>query len=185
MKDTIRETVKSRRDSMSKYEIEERSSAIVKKLLDFDILNVNQSIFFYINFGSEVETLSTIEKLTALGFRILVPRVDWVNKRMEIYPFDSVENLVKSKYGILEPVKDTENQIDYSEIDVCITPGVAFDRQKNRIGYGGGFYDKFFSFNKAATRIALAFDMQLVDQIETDLHDEKVDMIITETAIYA
>ena len=92
-------------------------------------------------------------------------------------------SMIKNRYGILEPDPDNSILIDKKDLDVIIVPCVGFDAYKNRLGHGGGYYDIFLKDLKA-TKIAVAFEAQKLDQIITDINDIPMDMIITETGIY-
>ena len=91
--------------------------------------------------------------------------------------------MIKNRYGILEPDPDNSILIDKKDLDVIIVPCVGFDAYKNRLGHGGGYYDIFLKDLKA-TKIAVAFEAQKLDQIIADINDIPMDMIITEAGIY-
>ena len=97
---------------------------------------------------------------------------------MDIYPYTSHDDLIKSKYGILEPKDDNTLVINPEILDIVITPGVVFDEEGYRIGYGGGFYDKLF------VKIAIGFELQVIDKVPRDSYDKAVDYLITEEKIY-
>ena len=94
---------------------------------------------------------------------------------------DSLENLVTGKFGI-RSVKDPI-KIDPSQIDLIIVPGAGFDRLGNRLGLGGGFYDRFLQKTPRALKIALAFQFQIVDKIPVESHDQKIDAIVTSEGV--
>lgn len=99
---------------------------------------------------------------------------------MVFIKINSLENLVTSSYGILEPVGDKSN-FNVDNLGLIVMPGLAFDKQGNRLGYGGGYYDKFLSSNKIDNKkIALAYDFQVLDKVPSEKHDIKIDSIITE-----
>ena len=94
------------------------------------------------------------------------------------------EGLVIGAYGIREPKKDISNKINPKDIDIVIVPAVAFDRQCYRLGYGGGFYDRFIkTLRKDCITIGIAFDLQIFDSIPKAPHDAQLDYIITEKRI--
>ena len=102
-------------------------------------------------------------------------------KTLEICQIKNISQLQKSHKKILEPHKDCQ-KIAPEKIDLIIVPGIAFDKQKNRIGYGDGFYDRLLKKTKCPT-IALAYEFQIVHNIPGEKHDVKVDQIITEKRI--
>ncbi len=104
---------------------------------------------------------------------------------MDIYPYTSHDDLIKSKYGILEPKDDNTLVINPEILDIVITPGVVFDEEGYRIGYGGGFYDKLFEkIEDRVVKIAIGFELQVIDKVPRDSYDKAVDYLITEEKIY-
>ena len=96
----------------------------------------------------------------------------------------NLDALEVGAYGISTVKSDVRKIIDVTEIDCVITPGFAFDIYKNRLGKGGGFYDKFLSSAVNAKKVALAYDFQIVDKVPVEPHDWTVDVIITPTKIF-
>ena len=93
---------------------------------------------------------------------------------------NTLDGLKKNKFGILEPA-DTSKIFNKEDIDLVIMPGVAFDRSGNRVGYGGGYYDKFLcEMSSDIPTIALAYNIQILKELPSEKHDIKVDMVITE-----
>ena len=102
---------------------------------------------------------------------------------MKAVKINSLDELIVDNYGILEPKYVDKNNIG-DNFDLIIMPGVAFDRCGNRIGYGGGYYDKYLlNIKEDIKKIALAYDIQVIDDIHREKHDIKVDCIITEKEI--
>lgn len=104
---------------------------------------------------------------------------------MDAVEITSLDNLIESSYGILEPSIE-ENFITPNELDLIVVPGVAFDKNRGRIGYGAGFYDRYFKkINeeniKRIVKLALAYDFQVLDKVPMDERDVPVDHIITES----
>ncbi|WP_024614895.1 5-formyltetrahydrofolate cyclo-ligase [Clostridium sp. Ade.TY] len=171
-------------------DIRDKINSTEKKILDSEIINnfINsyeykeaKVIFSYIGFGSEINTKIIINDALKKGKIVCVPKVK--GKEMLIIKISSLDNLVKSNYGILEPVGN-ETNINIIDLDLIIMPGVAFDKFKNRIGYGGGYYDKLlYNSNISAYKIALAYDFQVLESIYSENHDIKVDKIITEKRV--
>ncbi|MFH1641393.1 MAG: 5-formyltetrahydrofolate cyclo-ligase [Nanoarchaeota archaeon] len=154
-----------------------KSELIKQKLLSLGEYKKARKIMAYVSFGTEVDTHSIIKE--ALKEKIVaVPKI----KGWEMIPCridDFSELNFKNRYGILEP-DDFKKKMD--DVDLVIVPGVAFDKEGNRIGYGGGYYDTFLK-NSKAKKIGIAFDMQIVDKIPAEKHDIKVDKIVTESTI--
>jgi 5-formyltetrahydrofolate cyclo-ligase len=88
--------------------------------------------------------------------------------------------LVKNRFGILEPSKT----VDIRSFDVIVVPGVVFDKKCNRLGFGKGFYDRFLKSVNTRLKIGLSYDLQIVDELPSEVHDIPMDFVLTETKIY-
>ena len=133
---------------------------------------------FFVSFNSEVNTHEMIKN--ALGNKTtVVPKVE----QHEIEPSVIIDfdNLMPSKLGILEPIEAMK--IAYKHIDLVLVPGIAFDMEGHRIGYGYGYYDKFLKKVPKAVKIGLCFDFQVVDKVPREEHDVPVDLVVTEKGI--
>lgn len=143
-----------------------------------DAVKEYKNIFTYISYGSEVDTVNFIEYLFDSGKNVYVPKCNVDKCEMAPVRITSFDNLQKNQYGILEPVN---NDICDNKIDAIIFPGLVFDINGNRIGYGKGYYDRFFaSLNYCPSKIAVCYDFQILDSIPSDNNDVKMDRIITE-----
>jgi 5-formyltetrahydrofolate cyclo-ligase len=94
----------------------------------------------------------------------------------------SLDNLQSARFGLLEPERDVGLMVEPDDLDLVIVPGVAFDRRGNRLGFGGGYYDRFFE-RCNATRVGLAYAFQVVDDIPAEDHDVKIDWLVTEDEV--
>ena len=177
-KKEIRRKVISKRDLLNnKIELDE---VIEKKLKDNKIYKNSKNIFIYLGFGSEINTIKYVEDFLNEGKKIIIPYTDMKNKVMYGIEINTLDGLEKNKFGILEPT-DISEIFNKEDIDLIIMPGVAFDRSGNRIGYGGGYYDKFLcGMSSDIPTIALAYDIQILEEVPSEKHDIKVDMVITE-----
>ena len=147
-----------------------------------------RSYFLFVSFRSEVETLGLINQLLGRGKIVTVPLVSVREKKMTaVRLINPEEDLVPGYYGILEPSRKIveERKIDPASIDIVVLPGSVFDEKGGRLGYGGGFYDRFLALEirPSALRVALAFDMQILVEVPQQPHDMPVDFIITENRI--
>ena len=133
------------------------------------------TILTYISYNHEMPTMFLIERALKEGKTVAAPRVE--GKTMEFYSFSSKEELHKSKMGIPEP--DPHRRPEGKEI-LMIMPGVAFDRDKNRIGYGGGFYDRYLALHPEYRKIAIAYDFQIVSELVREEFDQRPDLILTD-----
>lgn len=179
-KKNIRKSIIAKRD-LKKEENSLNDSKIFNNLISLNSYKRAKKVFVYIGFGSEINTKSLIEIMLKEGKEVFVPKV--LEEEMIALKITSLNNLIESKFKILEPVGE-KSDIDGKEFDLIIMPGVAFDRSGNRIGYGKGYYDKYLKDVKSdIKKIALAYELQLIEEIETEEHDLKVDSIITENEI--
>lgn len=141
------------------------------------------TVMLFASFGSEVDTGPLIAQALNDGKRLCLPRVLKPRLMAAYRVTDPSVDLAPATWGILEP-RDGLPQIPPSAIDVVIVPGVAFDATGRRCGYGGGFYDAYLPGTRRGTpRIALAFDLQVVDDLPCEAHDLAVDIIVTETRV--
>jgi 5-formyltetrahydrofolate cyclo-ligase len=184
MKSRIRKDVIRIRDGMDDSEIDKRSRAIESRLISTGEFRESKTVLFYVSTKSEVRTKSMINHALGLGKMVAVPLTD-VNSR-DIRPFeikDFEKDLAEGSFGLMEPRRESCNEVGIDDVDLIIVPGTAFDRKGNRIGYGKGFYDKLLSKCRDAFTIGLAYDFQLVERIPEESHDVRVKMIITDKRI--
>ncbi|MBY0754620.1 5-formyltetrahydrofolate cyclo-ligase [Clostridium sardiniense] len=181
IKKETRKNIIKQRDELDITVKEAMDNNIIEKLMMNETYKSARGIFIYIGFGSEINTKIIIREALNSGKEVYVPKV--IKKDMILIKIDSLENLVTSSYGILEPIGDKSN-LDVNKLELIVMPGVAFDKSGNRLGYGGGYYDKFLEQNKIeCKKIALSYDFQVLEKLEVEEHDIKVDLIITENQI--
>lgn len=173
------------RNSLSKEKNLTCSHAIMEKVVSHYDFSHAAELLIYVNYGSEVNTKGIISYGLMLGKRIYCPKV-LEDGKMEFYEIHFPEELETGYKGILEPKELEERKWQASEANaLMILPGAAFDKKGHRIGYGGGYYDRFIeNSNFAGIKMALAYSFQVEDEIFFEVHDEKVDLIITENEIY-
>lgn len=186
-KKSIRKEILKIRDNLDREEKEYMDSIIESRFINSDQYIHAGKIFIYISYSSEINTKNIILKAIKDGKKIYVPRTEVKNKNMDAVNIISFDKLVSNVYGILEPSKE-ENFIDPNELDLIVVPGVAFDRKKGRMGYGAGYYDRYLKkidkrYSKKISKIALAYDFQIIDEVPMHENDMPVDYIITNTII--
>ena len=175
MKQEIRKQTLEKRNSLTKDQIIEKSKKIKEKLFSSHSYKTAKTIMFYVSFGSEVSTEEMIKEALEEK-KVCVP----ITEDHTIIPslIEKYEDLdKKGKYNILEP--SIMKKINKDNIDLVIVPGVAFDKELHRIGYGKGYYDKFMKDIKAK-KIGLAFSEQIVELTPKDEWDVKLDKVISE-----
>lgn len=178
-KNEVRKMMNRKREALSKAEVMEKSSEIYNNLLKNGCFSGAGSVLCYINIRNEVVTKPILDFCLEHDIRIAVPRVH--GTEMDFYYISAYCELVQGAFGIPEPVGD--NICIPTENDVIIMPGLAFDRNGNRIGYGGGYYDKYLSVYQKVKKIAVAYDFQILDEIESEITDILPDYIVTDSGV--
>ena len=138
-----------------------------------------EEIFCYASFRDEADTSRIIREALESGKRAAVPKVEG-KRLMEFYYINGTEELTPGYRGIPEPAGDSERKAFPGKKALMVMPGVAFDLSGMRLGYGGGFYDSYLEKYPECPRLALAYSIQLEDSIPGELHDIRVELIITE-----
>ena len=183
LKRKIRSGIQEKRDSLDGSARLEKSQLIANRLLGLRQYDESARVLAYYPFRSEIDTRIIIKDAIARGKKIALPRVG--EQGLELYYIkDLKEDLEPGSYDIMEPIPSRCEKAEPSQIDLVIVPGVGFDRKHNRLGYGGGFYDRLLtSIPESVPRIALSFDLQVIDEVPVSGHDLKIDLLITETLI--
>lgn len=185
-KHEIRKNVLNKRNNMLQQEVINKSNIIMNKLTDLNEYKDSKVVFIYMSFGNEVVTSELIKRMLTEKKRVVIPYTDTKNTVLIPSEVKSLEDdLVLNKFGYYEPEFEKIKLVEPEEFDLIVTPGVAFDKQLNRVGYGKGYYDRILSRKrKDAKAVAVAFEFQVVDQVPAEFHDIKMDMIITEENTY-
>ena len=180
----IRETMRALRDALDPEERAAKSLLIKSNLFSLPEIMSASSLMFYVSFRSEVRTEPMIRHALSLGKQVIVPITDLKNKRLQLSQIkDFDEDLAPGTWGILETKPGKIRPVAYSDIDVVVTPGLAFSEQGWRIGYGGGFYDRLLSESRKKA-YALSFEMQMLPEIPFIAgQDVPVNYIITEKRV--
>ena len=183
-KDLLRKEILRQRDELSPKERQVKSRIIKDRLSSLPDIVSAQNILFYVSFRSEVQTHEMIRAALASGKTITVPAVDMKQRRLVPSYLNSFEeDLAPGTLGILEPRPERLSPVPVQQVDVVITPGVVFCKKGWRLGYGGGFYDRFLKESKKKS-YALAFELQVVREVPYDLrYDAVVDYIVTENRV--
>ena len=192
-KSTIRKEVLGQRDIMSPMVKEMLCNTITDNLINLKEFDDSNILFIYSSFRNEVDTIEIIEYCLSRGKKIALPCSYMTNgtPKMEFYYINSRTDLVPGFKGILEPDRRKQHVVKVESLpDVIIVPGVAFDYNLNRIGYGAGFYDAYFK-EKGYTddltkpyRIGICYDFQMGYDITPDDGDVKMNIVITENGVY-
>ncbi len=184
-KEQLRKQMLTKLVSLAKNELRRRSKNVEIKLSSLSLYKDSEVILFYYPLKGEVDVREIIRKAFS-NKKVCLPVTDFANKNLRIFQINNLEsNLVKGTFGIKEPNKEKAKELDIREIDTVIVPGLAFDRLKNRLGRGGGFYDRLLGkLPNSTNKVGVAFDFQILESLPTNLlTDQRVDMIITESYI--
>jgi 5-formyltetrahydrofolate cyclo-ligase len=175
-KEAVRNALLEKRKSLDQAFVFEKSKQIFDKLKTCDEFKHAQHILLYAAYRGEVLTKDIISEIISTGRKAYLPVL--ISKG-EFMACEVDDNLKPNKYGILEPTH--ENQREHFDLIIC--PGVAFDFLLNRLGFGGGYYDRFLLKRQDVYKIGLAYDFQIVKSVYAKKHDVAMDMIISEKRI--
>jgi len=171
------------RDSIPLREKKVLDTAISKNLFTWDIYQKAQYIFCYVSFRSEINTFPIIKYMLQNNKVVTVPKINSKTGTMRAFILtDLAKNLSPGEYGILEPLSSCK-EADYSKIDLIISPGLAFTPKGERLGYGGGYYDRFLQKNAGVPICALSYDRLVIGHLPVKNNDVPVDYLITESRL--
>lgn len=174
-KQAIRKQIFAARKACTDQQIEDLSRMITKRVAALPEFCQAERIMAYADYNHEVMTGFLIEEAWKSGKEVAVSKV--VGKDMVFYKLTDFKQLAPGYFGIPEP---SQGEIVHWDQALMIMPGVAFDRKNNRVGYGGGFYDRFLEKNPDILRVAVAFDFQILDQVPVWPTDIRPQIIVTE-----
>jgi 5-formyltetrahydrofolate cyclo-ligase len=166
---------------------ERMSRAILDRVVTLPEYTRARTIMLYLDIRDEVRTRWFVPTAWSKGKQVVVPYCN--PTELGLFRLDSFDELAASRFGVLEPTAEwrarTERAVEPREIDLVIAPGLAFDRQGGRLGYGKGYYDRFLEQTRTdALRLGVCFDCQLVPEVPLLPHDVRLDIIVTESAVF-
>lgn len=176
-KEQIRKLVHARRGQAAMTDLTRDSEIIFRKVLQMNEYIMAGSIYAYMDFQNEVMTRAFIARALGDGKRVAIPKVK--DGTMEFRYIDSLRQVKEGTHGIMEPSEDTDQA--NSETAMMIVPGVAFDPQCHRIGYGGGYYDRYLTEHPNHITVAVAFDFQIFDEVPHEEYDVTPLYLFTES----
>ena len=175
-KKTLRREIGEKKRALSESQIDKRSAILARKLFETAQYRECASLYAYLSFNQEVRTAPIIERAWADGKRVAVPKV--VGDDMVFIWIDSFDALGEGYYNIPEPIED--GPVADDETALILMPGLVFDPEGHRVGYGGGFYDRFLEREPHHPLVALCYDFQLLHHLDVEAHDIPVDLVITD-----
>ena len=181
----LRQDALRRRQALPAALRQAKSCAIGKRVLALPFIAQALTIFTYVNFRNEVETQDLIASWLAAGKRVCVPLTLPAQSRLVAYQItDPGQDLLPGYCQIPEPDSSRLTPVNPAEIEVIILPGSVFDLSGGRLGYGGGYYDRFISQQApTALRVGLAFELQLAATLPLLAHDQRVHVLVTEDRV--
>jgi 5-formyltetrahydrofolate cyclo-ligase len=181
-KKAIRKALLALRDSLHREIRTAKDRHIQHRITGLEEFRKARTVLLYASFRSEVDTFGLMRESLSSGKRTVLPRVDREARDLMLFAITDPGELHPGFLGIPEPAMRETNRVGLTDIDLIVVPGAAFDEHCNRIGYGGGYYDKLLS-RKRAPAVALCYEEQIVPSIEAEAHDIRVDKIVTDTRI--
>lgn len=175
-KKDIRKQIFSKRKACSQQEIQKWSRIITDRVISLPAFRRAEQILVYADYNHEVVTSYLIEEAWKAGKEVAVPKV--VGKDMVFYKLTDFEQLEPGYFDIPEPVSG--EIVEWPQA-LMIMPGVAFDRKNHRVGYGGGFYDRYLEKHPLIRRVAIAFSFQVLPEVPTEPTDICPQILVTET----
>lgn len=176
-KTKLRNEIRRKKREMTEEQICIASQKLAKLFLNSDLYKNAATIYGYLPYNQEVRIIPMLQQALKDGKRVAVPKV--YGDEMRFIYLDDLSLVEKGYSGIPEPIADEPIADDLNAL--VLMPGLAFDRKGHRIGYGGGFYDKFLMKESNHPTLALCYDFQLLDCIETEEHDIPVDCVLWDT----
>jgi 5-formyltetrahydrofolate cyclo-ligase len=187
-KQDIRRRYQSLRGFLTEKEKSDKEEKIRERLFATDEFLKAETVYTYLSYGTEVDTLKIAAACFRLGKPVAVPKV-FPNRRMEFYEIRDFSEVSTGFHGILEPdVKKIDKRLPCKAAGLFLVPGLVFETGGQRLGYGGGYYDTYFSQlpKENFYLLGLCFDLQVTDTLfwEPEVTDKTVDGILTETHTY-
>lgn len=173
-KGELRKTIRARKRAMTEAEIQRRSQALCRKFLQSAAYRQAGTLYGYLPYNQEVRILPILEQALADGKQVAVPKV--YGDTMRFIRLDGLSQIAPGYSGIPEPIAD--GPVAEDKTALVLMPGLAFDPQGHRIGYGGGFYDRFLAAEPDHPTVALCYDFQLLPRLDTEEHDIPVDLVL-------
>lgn len=175
-KQHIRNRIREERERLSAETVEEKSAAVCRRLMDVPELLEAACVMTYADFKNEIQTGEITGWLLYQGKTVCLPVVS--GHALHAVRYRGIE-MTENAFGISEPQLASQDMVEPADVSVVLCPGVAFSRNKERLGFGKGYYDRFLEQAPQAFKIGLAYDFQVLAALETGPHDVPMDMIVT------
>lgn len=173
-KQTLRRQIREQKRAMTEEQIRQSSEKLGQLFLQSAAYQQAKTIYGYLPYNQEVRTIPMLQQALHDGKRVAVPKV--CGEQMRFIYMEDFSQVEKGYAGIPEPVAD--EPVAKDETALVLMPGLAFDKQGHRIGYGGGFYDKFLAAEPNHPTLALCYAFQMLEHLETEVFDIPVDTVL-------
>lgn len=184
-KKDLRKVMLAKREKLSLLEVQAKSHQINQQLIFFSAYLSAKTILTYLPIKNEPDTLPTINNAWQQKKEVLIPVTQTEIKTLLLSKLEDLHELTKGVYDLLTPKPEYLRITDPEAVDFCLLPGLAFDHQGYRLGYGGGYFDRFLpKLRVDCLKVALAYEFQILDNLPRTELDIPVDLIITESGIY-
>lgn len=179
VKNQLRREIKAMRRGMDKLKKARLDDAICRNLISGGILDNAEAVLVYHSTEIEVGTDKIIEYCFDNGIKTALPRCI-SGCEMKFYYYDKGETLQKSDFGIMEPLENPEREVKSFEKTVCIVPALSYDKEGYRLGYGGGFYDRFLAEHEEILPVGICYGENICERLVRNEFDRRVSVVVTE-----
>lgn len=173
-KQTLRKAIREQKRAMTPAQIAEKSEKLTALFLQSEAYRQAKTLYAYLPYNQEVRTEEIVLRSLADGKTVAVPKV--YGDSMRFIRIENLDRVEKGYCGIPEPIDDGPVADDPTAL--VLMPGLAFDKEGHRMGYGGGFYDKFLAAEPGHPTVALCYDFQVLPSLPTEEYDIPVDSVI-------
>ena len=175
-KKALRAEIREKKRAMTEAQIAETSRLLGEQLRNHPAYQKASSIFGYLSYNQEVRTMPMLEQAQKDGKRVAVPKV--IGDTMIFIWLDDLSRVALGYCNIPEPLDDGPEAVD--ETALVLMPGLAFDPEGHRCGYGGGFYDRYLELHPNHPTLAMCYGFQMFEHLDTDAHDIPVDFVLSQ-----
>lgn len=180
-KKTLRKEILVKRSQIEDAYRRDAITCVTNKILNQPYFIDAQTIASFVSFRDEIDMSEINQAILLQNKTLVLPYISMEKHEMSFHVVTHLDELIKNDFGLFEPNPVIHNRMPIHQIDLILTPGVAFSTNGYRLGYGGGFYDRLFSeLSKATPKIGIAFDLQYVFEIPIDSFDQPITHLVTE-----
>jgi 5-formyltetrahydrofolate cyclo-ligase len=178
-KKELRENMRNALLGITPEQRHDKSSAACRKLIATDDFQSAQVVMLFLSMAHEIDTTEAILAAWQMDKTVVVPKVSWEQRHMIPVIINTLDTDFSLESGVRNPVNGAP--MPFAELDLIVTPGLAFDKNGNRLGRGGGYYDRFFAHNSLRGRkCGFGFAEQLLASVPATEHDQSIDMLVTD-----